>query len=260
VLLRIDGLDAGYGRTQVLRGLRLDLAEGEHLGLFGPNGHGKTTLLRTISGLIAPTAGTIELRGRRISGLDPRRVVELGIIHVPQGNTMFPGLTVRENLEMGAYVRRARAGRDHRLRQVFELFPVLGERQGQRSRTLSGGERQMLAIGVGLMGDPAVLMLDEPTLGLAPRIKEILLAAITEIERSGVTLVLVDQDVEFLLGLSDRLCLVERGRVAYQASSASALDDRSILSMYFGAAAASGRSRTSPRSSSAVSCWAPCTH
>jgi branched-chain amino acid transport system ATP-binding protein len=239
VLLRIDGLDSGYGRTQVLRGLSLDVAEGEHLGLFGPNGHGKTTLLRTVSGLIAPTAGTIRLGDTSISGLDPRRIVELGVIHVPQGNTLFPGLTVRENLEMGAYVRRARRGRDGRLGRVLELFPVLGERQGQRSRTLSGGERQMLAIGVGLMGDPSILMLDEPTLGLAPRIKDILRSAIAEIRRSGVTLVLVDQDIEFLLALSDRVCLIERGRVAYQASAAGALDDRSILSMYFGPAAAS---------------------
>jgi branched-chain amino acid transport system ATP-binding protein len=239
MLLRIDGLDAGYGRTQVLRGLDLAVAEGEHLGLFGPNGHGKTTLLRTVSGLIAPSAGTIQFRGTRISGLDPRKIVDLGIIHVPQGNTLFPGLTVRENLEMGAYAGRARAGREARLLRVLKLFPVLDERRSQRSRTLSGGERQMLAIGVGLMGDPRILMLDEPTLGLAPRIKEILLAAIAEIGRSGVTIVLVDQDVEFLLELTDRLCLVERGRVAYQASSSDALDDRSILSMYFGRAAAS---------------------
>jgi branched-chain amino acid transport system ATP-binding protein len=238
-LLQADNLVVGYGQADVLRGLALHVDDGECLGLFGPNGHGKTTLLRTISGLLSPRSGAILYRERPMAGLDARRIVEAGIIHVPQGNTMFPGLTVLENLKMGAYPTRARADEAGRLRRTLELFPILGERRNQLSRTLSGGERQMLAIGIGLMGNPVVLMLDEPTLGLAPKIKQVLFDAVGEIAQSGITLLLVDQDVEFLLGLANRLCLVEQGVVAFETRPGDALDDRSIMAMYFGGRAAS---------------------
>jgi branched-chain amino acid transport system ATP-binding protein len=236
MLLGTDRLEAGYGQAQVLRGLSIHLDDGECLALFGPNGHGKTTLLRTISGLVRPTSGDVVFRDTPIGGLDARRIVEMGVIHVPQGNTLFPGLTVLENLKMGAYPRRARAGQDGRLAQTFDLFPILATRKNQLSRTLSGGERQMLAIGVGLMGNPDVLMLDEPTLGLAPKVKELLFTAVGEIARSGVTLLLVDQDVEFLLGLASRLCLIEQGRVALETTPSGTLDQAHILAMYFGTA------------------------
>ena len=236
MLLGVEGLDAGYGQTQILRGLTLRLAEGECVGLFGPNGHGKTTALRTISGLLVPMAGTIRFRDREIGGLDCRTIVEAGLIHVPQGSSMFPGLTVLENLTMGGYARRARSEFDKMMQRTFELFPILAERRDQLSRTLSGGERQMLAIGMGLMAKPEVLMLDEPTLGLAPKVKQVLFHAIAEIARSGVSLLIVDQDVEFLLGLAGRLYLIEQGRVAYETTPDGALDDRAILGMYFGRA------------------------
>jgi branched-chain amino acid transport system ATP-binding protein len=234
-VLQIEALHAGYGQARVIHGLSLTVQSNERFGLFGPNGHGKTTLLRTISGLIRPSAGLIRFNSVDLVRCDPRAIVELGVIHVAQGSVMFPDLTVAENLLVGSYPRRARAERDRRLRGVFDLFPRLGERRRQLARTLSGGERQMLAIGVGLMGNPELLMLDEPTLGLAPLVKDALEAAIAEIVDSGLTLLLVDQDVEFLLGLTQRLGLLEQGLIRLEASASGDLDDQEVLEMYFGA-------------------------
>ena len=227
-------LATGYGRTQVLWGVSLRLEAGERVGLFGPNGHGKSTLLKTISGLLKPWSGSILLEGREIGGVNPRAVVDLGLIHVPQGNVLFPQLTVMENLRLGAYCRRARERQAENLARVLELFPRLAERRRQLSRTLSGGERQMLAIGVGLMSAPALLMLDEPTLGLAPKLKDELLEAINKISRAGVPLVLVEQDVEFLVALTDRLYMINHGAVALDVASADRLDHAEIMQMYFG--------------------------
>ncbi len=233
-ILEIDDLVTGYGRTQVLWGVTLALNEGERIGLFGPNGHGKSTLLKTVSGLLKPWRGAIRLNGESIGGVQPRAVVDRGLIHVPQGNVLFPQLTVVENLRLGAYARRARAEREPNLARVFELFPRLAERRRQLSRTLSGGERQMLAIGVGLMGAPKLLMLDEPTLGLAPKLKDELLDAIGKISRVGVPLVLVEQDVEFLVALTDRLYMINHGAVALDIASTDRLDHGEIMQMYFG--------------------------
>jgi len=233
-ILEIANLEAGYGRTQVLRGVNLTLRDGERIGLFGPNGHGKSTLLRTISGLLKPWQGTIHLRGKSIGGAQPRAVVDRGLIHVPQGNVLFPQLTVAENLRLGAYCRRARPKRDENLARVLELFPRLAERRRQLGRTLSGGERQMLAIGVGLMGAPTLLMLDEPTLGLAPKLKDELLEAIGKISAEGVPLVLVEQDVEFLVSLTDRLYMINHGAVTLDVASTDRLDHGEIMQMYFG--------------------------
>lgn len=233
-ILEVEDLATGYGRTQVLWGLTLALNAGERIGLFGPNGHGKSTLLKTISGLLKPWRGAIRLNGQSIGGIQPRAVVDLGLIHVPQGNVLFPQLTVFENLRLGAYGKRARPDREQNLERVLELFPRLAERRRQLSRTLSGGERQMLAIGVGLMGAPKLLMLDEPTLGLAPKLKDELLDAIAKISRVGVPLVLVEQDVEFLVSLTDRLYMINHGAVALDIASTDRLDHGEIMQMYFG--------------------------
>ena len=234
--IEIRDLAAGYGKTQVLWGITLDVASVQRIGLFGPNGHGKTTLLKTISGLIKPWTGEIRLFGHRIDGATPRAIVDRGLIHVPQGNVLFPELSVIENLRLGAYARRARAGTEASLSRVYEIFPRLRERRSQQARTLSGGERQMLAIGAGLMGAPKMLMLDEPTLGLAPKLKDELLDAIGRIAETGVPLVLVEQDVEFLLALTDHLYMINHGAVALDIASGDQLDHEQIMQMYFGSA------------------------
>jgi len=234
MLFQVEGLVSGYGKIDVVRSLSLHVDEGEHVGLFGPNGHGKTTLLRTVSGLIPAKAGKVRFRGEDISNLDARLIVERGLIHVPQGNQLFSQLTVQENLTLGAYVRRSDSRKASDFEKVFALFPRLQERRAQQARTLSGGERQMLSIGVGLMGMPELLILDEPSVGLAPLIKEELARAIAEIAATGVSMIVVDQDVELLLGICDRLYLIEKGAVSLETADVSQVDQAEILEMYFG--------------------------
>lgn len=234
--LEVDEVVAGYGSVEVLHGISIAIGEGERVGLFGPNGHGKTTLLRAISGLIRPRSGAIAYNGQRIATLSPRQIVERGLVHVPQGNTLFPRMTVLENLLLGAYATRAWPRRKENLARVFALFPKLEQRQSQLARTLSGGERQMVSLGAGLMAMPSLLMLDEPTLGLAPKIKDELATAIGEIAASGVTMLVVDQDIELLLGVCQRLYFVENGRVSLETKEGAVIDRRQILEMYFGAA------------------------
>ena len=234
MLFQVENLFSGYGKIEVVRSLSLHVDEGEHVGLFGPNGHGKTTLLRTVSGLIPVQSGKIYFRGEDITDLDPRKIVERGLIHVPQGNQLFPRMTVQENLTLGAYVGRTDIHKTGNLEKVFTLFPRLKERRGQRAQTLSGGERQMLSIAVGMMGMPELLLLDEPSVGLAPLIKEELARAIGEIAASGVTMIIVDQDVELLLGICDRLYLIEKGSVSLETADVSQVDQAEILEMYFG--------------------------
>jgi branched-chain amino acid transport system ATP-binding protein len=234
MLLQVDGVVAGYGQVEVLHGLSIAVGDGERVGLFGPNGHGKTTLLRAISGLLPIQRGSVEFQGAHIAGLSPRGIVGRGLIHVPQGNTLFPRMTVLENLTLGAYVGRAWDRRRESLARVFELFPRLAERRNQYSRTLSGGERQMLSIGVGLMGIPTLLMLDEPSLGLAPKIKDELTAAIGQIATTGVTMLVVDQDLELLLSVCRRMYLIEKGQVSLQTREGATIQQSEILEMYFG--------------------------
>jgi branched-chain amino acid transport system ATP-binding protein len=233
-LLEVEAVETGYGATQVLRGLSIRLGEEERIGLFGPNGHGKTTLLKTISGLLPAWKGSIRLGGREIAGDSPRSIVDRGVVHVPQGNTLFPELTVLENLRLGSYIARARANAAANLERVYAMFPRLAERRGQQCKTLSGGERQMVSIGAGLMAEPRILMLDEPTLGLAPRLKDELCAAIGRISETGVQLVVVEQDVEFLLTLTDRLYMVSHGEVVLETTAQGGIDHDEIMRMYFG--------------------------
>jgi branched-chain amino acid transport system ATP-binding protein len=234
--LEVDRLVAGYGNVEVLHGISIAVTQGEQVGLFGPNGHGKTTLLRAVSGLIRPRAGTITFGEERLSTLSPGQIVDRGLIHVPQGNTLFPRMTVLENLMLGAYSSRAWPERRASLANVFALFPKLEQRQQQLCRTLSGGERQMVSIGIGLMGLPSLLMLDEPTLGLAPKIKDELAHAISEIAASGVTMLVVDQDIELLLEVCQRLYFVENGEMSLETQEGAQIDRRQILEMYFGTA------------------------
>jgi branched-chain amino acid transport system ATP-binding protein len=233
--LIVKNLSVGYSEIQVLRGVSIDLGSKECIGLFGPNGHGKTTLLRTISGLLKPWSGDITFRQKPIDGLSPQTIVERGMIHVSQGNILFPRMTVVENLKFGAFPKRAWNKRKHNLERVFGLFPKLADRRHQLCRTLSGGERQMLAIGMGLMGNAQVLMLDEPTLGLAPKIRAILSDAIQKIKKEGLPLLLVEQDVDFMLELADHVYLIEGGRVALE-TTPDGVNDEEVLEMYFGEA------------------------
>jgi len=232
-LLEIEELEGGYGDVQVLRGVSINLGSDERVGLFGPNGHGKTTLLETISGLNKPWKGEIRFEGELINGLNPRRVVDLGIIHVPQGNIMFPRMTVLENLYTGAFVRRVWVRRKERLDLVFDLFPRLAERRSQLAKTLSGGERQMLAVGAGLMAEGKVLLLDELTMGLSPLVKGELALAIDKIAKSGIPMILVDQDFDFLSKLTDRFYMIEEGKVVFEGTPGN-VDSSKIVEMYFG--------------------------
>lgn len=234
-LLEIENLSAGYGDHQVLHGLSLEMGEGENIGLFGPNGHGKTTLFETISGLIKPISGRIVFDGHDITGKPPRHIVEMGLIHVSQGNRLFADMMVREVLALGGCARRARTRLRQNLEMVQALFPRLAERGAQKCGTLSGGERQMLNLAVGLMACPRLLILDEPTLGLSPRLKDELAAAIAQIAEGGTPLLLVEQDIDFLLRLTSRLYLVNHGMVSRTINVGSeSFDHADIMQEYFG--------------------------
>lgn len=235
--LEVDKLHSGYGRIEVLHGLSIEVPPGMPVGLFGPNGHGKTTLLRTISGLLQATRGGVRFDGHVLTNASAAAVVDAGIVHVAQASTLFPRMSVLEALTLGAYPRAAWPHRRQTLDQVFSIFPRLAERRGQNCSTLSGGERQMAAIGVGLMGRPKLLMLDEPTLGLAPKIREELAHQIHLVAGTGTGLVVVDQDVDLLLGLCPRLYLIEKGTVSLQINDRSELQHQNVLQRYFGSAA-----------------------
>lgn len=233
-MLRVEGLCAGYGEVPVLDGIDLDVGAGETVVLVGPNGHGKTTAVRAVSGLIRPTAGRVFLDDVDITGRRPEQIAGLGVRHVPQGDLVFPDLTVRENLSMGGFLCRSRAEREERLRSVYETFPVLEERQRQRCRTLSGGERRMLAIGRGLMAEGRLLVLDEPSLGLAPVIVADLYARIADIAAGGVTLLLVEENFEHVKDIADRVYLIETGRVVRHGAVAKLMDDPDVRATFLG--------------------------
>lgn len=236
-LLAVEHVTTGYGATTVLRDVSLHLETGENIGLFGPNGHGKTTLLRRISGLTQQGAGAIRFDETDITRVGPSRIVALGLVQAAQGNALFGEMEVGETLELAAFTPRARKERRRSLDHVYDLFPRLAERRRQQARTLSGGERQMLSIGAALMCVPRLLMLDEPTLGLSPRLKQELGGAIARIAESGVPLIVVEQDVEFLLRAADRLYLIEGGEVVREIARADAPDHAEIIELYFGTAA-----------------------
>jgi branched-chain amino acid transport system ATP-binding protein len=233
-MLKISDLHAGYGGSEVLHSVSLRVDEGEAVVILGPNGHGKTTLLRAISGLIRPTAGTVELEGQVISDLPAEQIVAAGVIHIPQGDLVFPEMTVTENLLMGAYRSAAWQERKQKLEQVFQLFPLLADRKSQLARSLSGGERRMLALGRGLMAKARIFMIDEPSLGLAPLIIENLYETINEINRSGLTILLVDENADHIAGLAQRVYLLESGMLVREGTADEMLRDEALLAAYLG--------------------------
>jgi branched-chain amino acid transport system ATP-binding protein len=233
-MLRAEGLDVAYGKLQALWGVTFDVPSGEIVALIGANGAGKTTTLRAVSGLLRPRAGAIVLGGERLDRLSPAEIVERGVVHVPEGRKLFPDMTVLDNLLMGGYARTARAHRRRRLEEVFAVFPRLAERRAQLAATLSGGEQQMVAIGRGLMARPKVLMLDEPSLGLAPIMVVEMFRVIAEINRGGVTVLLVEQNTEHALALAHRGFVLESGRVVLSGTGAELLANEQIRQAYLG--------------------------
>ncbi len=226
---------AGYGDVRVLWGVDIRIEPGSIACLVGSNGAGKSTLLRTVSGLIRPASGSICFDGHDIGSASPDRVLAAGIAHVPEGRRLFKGLTVRDNLLLGAYLRRDTAAQlQHRLEQVYALFPILKERSTQDATTLSGGEQQMCAIGRGLMAKPKLLMIDELSLGLSPMMVERLAHALEEINRSGVTILLVEQDVLTAFDLATYAFVVETGRIAFHGATRTLADDSRIRQAYLG--------------------------
>jgi branched-chain amino acid transport system ATP-binding protein len=218
----------------VLHSLSLHVGDGETVVVLGPNGHGKTTLLRAISGLIRPQAGTVALDGVDLTRLATELIVAAGVVHIPQGDLPFPEMTVLENLLVGAYRPDAWRERKERLERVFQLFPTLAERKKQLARSLSGGERRMLALGRGLMSPARLLMIDEPSLGLAPLIIEQVYATIHEIKRSGLSILLVDENAEHVAGLADRMYLLEAGVLVREGAASALLRDEALLAAYLG--------------------------
>ncbi|MDH6197382.1 branched-chain amino acid transport system ATP-binding protein [Mycobacterium frederiksbergense] len=234
-LLEITGLHAGYDATPVVHGVDLQVREGQFAVLIGPNGHGKSTILRAASGLIAPTKGTITLAGQDITRLRPETIAARGLVHIPQGDLLFGDMTVLENLTLGAFLRKGgRAERAQLLERVYDIFPRLAERSGQRARTLSGGERRMVAIGRGLMADARILMIDEPSLGLAPVLVDEVYRKIAEIHGSGLTILLVEENFSRVRDLADRLTLIENGAVRATGTVTQVLSDPAVAATYLG--------------------------
>jgi branched-chain amino acid transport system ATP-binding protein len=232
-LLRVSGLAAGYGPVPVLHGVDLDVGPGEIVALLGSNGAGKSTFNNNVSGLYRPRAGRVEFDGEDTTGMDPVRVVARGLIQVPEGRRVFPNLSVRENLELGGY-RRGRTNRVRNLERVVDVFPRLRERFGQAAGTLSGGEQQMLAIGRGMMGEPRLLVLDEPSLGLSPLLVEEMFALVRRLNEEGLAILLVEQNVVQSLALAHRAYVMENGRIVLSGSARVLADDPQLRKAYLG--------------------------
>ena len=233
-MLTLEDVDAFYGDLQALAGVSLDVRAGEIVALVGANAAGKTTTLRVISGTLRPRRGRVLLDGDDISALPAHRRVDRGIVQVPEGRRLFPFMTVRENLLLGAHVGRARAERDRTLDYVFQLFPILADRTTQLAGSLSGGEQQMCAIARALMGRPRLLMLDEPTLGIAPVLVQRIFETVAAINRDGVTILLVEQNVRRALALAHRGCALENGRMVLSGEARALLGDERLRRAYLG--------------------------
>jgi len=224
-VLVLDALDCRYGKVQAVRSLSIEVGQGELVTLIGANGAGNTTTLMAISGLVKPAGGSIRFEGRDITGTSPRDILSLGIAHCPEGRRVFPYMTVRENLEMGAYLRHDRTAAEEDMERLFDRFPILRQRATQAAGTLSGGEQQMLAISRALMSRPRLVLFDEPSLGLAPNIVEQTFEIIRQIRADGVTVIMVEQNAFSALELCDRAYVLEQGRVTLTGSGAELIDN-----------------------------------
>jgi branched-chain amino acid transport system ATP-binding protein len=233
-LLALRDLDVHYGAIHALRGITFEVGEGEIVTLIGANGAGKTTTLRAVSGLLRASGGTIEYRGEKTAGLKPHKLVERGLSHAPEGRGIFPNLTVRENLQLGAFLRRDADGIAKDMDKGFSLFPILKEREKQMAGTLSGGEQQMLAIARALMARPKLLLLDEPSLGLAPQVTETIFRIIEEINRQGVTILLVEQNAHLALGIAHHGHVLETGQVVQSGTGQELLRSPEVRKAYLG--------------------------
>ncbi|RLE51214.1 MAG: ABC transporter ATP-binding protein [Candidatus Methanomethylicota archaeon] len=233
-MLVVDRINVFYGDLQALWDVSLKVEKGEILALVGSNGAGKTTTLNTISGILKPRSGKIEFMGKRIDGMPPHKIVELGIAQVPEGRQLFPEMTVLENLEMGAYTKRAREKFYDTLEWVYQLFPILKERKNQLAGTLSGGEQQMLAIARALMSRPQLLMLDEPSLGLAPKLVLLVFEMIHKINEEGVTILLVEQNVRHALSIAHRGYVIETGKIVLEGSGQELLENEYVKKAFLG--------------------------
>jgi branched-chain amino acid transport system ATP-binding protein len=232
--LEVSDIHTFYGNIEALKGISLEVEEGEIVTLIGSNGAGKSTTLRSISGLTPPTQGSIKFDGDELAEMAPQDIVQLGISQSPEGRHVFPRMTVRENLELGAFLRRDRAGVDGDMDRVFDLFPRLQERERQKAGTMSGGEQQMLAIGRALMANPKLLLLDEPSMGLAPILVERIYETIEEINKQGTTILLVEQNANFALEVSGRGYVLETGRVAVADQSENLRENPDVQKAYLG--------------------------
>jgi ABC-type branched-subunit amino acid transport system ATPase component len=233
-LLRVEVITAGYGKLPIVREASFMVSPGELVAVIGPNGAGKSTALKAIMGLLKPTGGRVIFDGQEVTGMRTDLVVRRGLAYVPQGRIVFPLMTVVENLEMGAYVERDRGLIRASMQQVFQLFPVLGERRRQKAGTLSGGEQQMLAIGRALMTKPKLVLMDEPSLGLSPRYVSVIFERLAELKRAGYSLMVVEQNAARALAAADRGYVLELGRNRFEGTGASLLADPDVKRLYLG--------------------------
>jgi ABC-type branched-subunit amino acid transport system ATPase component len=233
-LLRAEGMTAGYGKMAILHDVTLEVRAGEMVSVIGPNGAGKSTAFKTIVGFLRPSSGRVVFDGQDIAGLRPDQVLVRGLAYVPQGRIVFPQMTVLENLEMGAYIERDAARIRQALDRVCALFPILGERRSQKAGTMSGGEQQMVAIGRALMTTPKLIMLDEPSLGLAPKFVTLIFDKLTEMKRAGFTLMVVEQNAARALAVADRGYVLELGRNRFEGTGEALLADPEVKRLYLG--------------------------
>jgi branched-chain amino acid transport system ATP-binding protein len=233
-MLNVNGIDVFYGNIHALKGVSLEINEGEIVTLIGANGAGKSTLLKTLSGLLKPKSGSIEYLGNSISGKAPQSIVKVGISHVPEGRRVFANMSVEENLELGAYLRKDKAGIRNDIQSVYELFPRLQERRKQLSGTLSGGEQQMLAMGRAIMAKPKLLLLDEPSMGLAPLMVKTIFQIIEKINQDGTTILLVEQNANMALSVANRAYVIETGKVVISGTAEELQASEEIKKAYLG--------------------------